>query len=83
MIAARTATPLRSALSAARVAAPRTSAAAAARVAAPRTVTTLAEKKYTAHGRATGAGRDGHAGLVGDKVGLEVSLGWVEAMAAR
>ncbi|CAO1636155.1 unnamed protein product [Sympodiomycopsis kandeliae] len=54
------------------------SAAVAPRVAiaaTPRTVTTLAKNAYTAHGRATGAGRDGHAGLVNDKGGLEVSLG--------
>lgn len=70
MLAARSSSAFRSALRGA-AAVPRTAATASL----PRTVTTLAEKKYTAHGRATGAGRDGHAGLVGDKVGLEVSLG--------
>ncbi|CAO1637591.1 unnamed protein product [Parajaminaea phylloscopi] len=47
-------------------------------VAAPtavRSVTNLAKKQYTAHGRAEGAGRNGHAMLVGDQVGLEVKLG--------
>lgn len=42
---------------------------------ASRGVTTLAKQLYTAHARATGQGRNGHAGLVGDEVGLEVKLG--------
>lgn len=53
-------------------------ATATPRFAAPtasRSITNLAKKQYTAHGHARGKGRDGHAMLIGDQVGLEVKLG--------
>lgn len=72
MIAARTPTLLRASLRTASQVTPRVGQAS---IPAARSITNLAKKQYTAHGRAEGKGRDGHALLVGDQVGLEVSLG--------